>query len=493
MRQYHQMSEELYVIDNTVFRGKKMLIPKKLRAGILEGLHAAHQGVSSMKSNARERFFWLGLDADVKQKREQCRSCIENAPSQRDEPAILTPLPEMPFQQVAVDYYYAGNHHYLIYADRYSGWTEVALVPNTSFNVLKKNMIMWFRTYGVPEEISSDGGPPFQSSDYNEFLRCWKIEKRLSSAYYPQSNGRAEVAVKTMKRTLNENVNPRTGELSDSAARAIMTHRNTPSQETGISPAEILFGCKLRDHLPNKFRCIRKEWKEMHAAKEIASSNKDSKTNDNTKPLIPLKKGDSVSVQNQHGNKPGKWSNTGIIMEVHPNRQYGVMMDGSRQITLRNRKYLKPINPTMRKSPRCYSNLPTSLRTRSNASPPVADDVVAPGVTQVSTPPAVEDTTQMHAEVTDRPTTGSANPQATPERHAAPPQHSASEETCRTPANHGPATQRRPRALNNLQDHNKRGTTESPLQQSAMPATGGEQVTRRSRRAKKPPDRLINE
>ena len=59
MRQYHQMIKELYVIDNTVFRGKKMLIPKKLRAAILEGLHAAHQGVNSMKSNARERLFWL--------------------------------------------------------------------------------------------------------------------------------------------------------------------------------------------------------------------------------------------------------------------------------------------------------------------------------------------------------------------------------------------------------------------------------------------------
>ena len=136
--------------------------------------------------------------------------------------------------------------------------------------------------------------------------------------------------------------------------------------------------------------------------------------------------------------------------------------------------------------------MPISLRTRRNASPPVADDVVAPRVTQVSTPPVVEDTTQMHAEVTDRPTTGPINPQATPECHAAPPQHSALEDTCRTPVNHQPATQRKSRALKNLQDHNKRGTTESPLQQSAMSAAGGDQVPRRSSRAKKPPDRLTS-
>lgn len=91
LRSYYQMRDDLYLVDNVVFRGKKMLIPKKLRQRFLEGLHAAHQGVNGMKANARERFFWLGLDSDIKQKRDQCRTCNENAPSQKDEPMILTP------------------------------------------------------------------------------------------------------------------------------------------------------------------------------------------------------------------------------------------------------------------------------------------------------------------------------------------------------------------------------------------------------------------
>ena len=56
---------------------------------------------------------------------------------------------------------------------------------------------MYFATFGVPQNIKSDGGPPFDSSDYTQFLRRWKIKRRLSLAYYPQSNGRAEVGVKT--------------------------------------------------------------------------------------------------------------------------------------------------------------------------------------------------------------------------------------------------------------------------------------------------------
>ena len=65
-------------------------------------------------------------------------------------------------------------------------------------------------------------------------------------------------------------------------------------------------------------------------------------------------------MQNQCGNAPKKWNNTGQVVEVLPNRQYRVMMDGSRHLSLRNRKFLKPISPLCRKEtmqPR-YSSTP---------------------------------------------------------------------------------------------------------------------------------------
>ena len=128
MRYYWPMRDDMFVIDNVPFKGRKMLIPKKLRTRITEGLHAAHQGITGMKSNARERLFWPGLGADITQRREQCRTCNENAPSQAAEPKIMTADPEAPFDQVVSDLCVMSSHSYLIYADRYSGWTEVAKI-----------------------------------------------------------------------------------------------------------------------------------------------------------------------------------------------------------------------------------------------------------------------------------------------------------------------------------------------------------------------------
>ena len=141
----------------------------------------------------------------------------------------------MPFEQTASDLFSLEGHTFLAYADRFSGWVEVERLKSNAFPHVREVFLRWFRTFGVPTEIATDGGPPFNAYDYKSFLRTWDVNPRLSSAYYPQSNGRAEAAVKSAKRILLGNINPRTGALdTDAAARALMCHRNTPAQDTGI-------------------------------------------------------------------------------------------------------------------------------------------------------------------------------------------------------------------------------------------------------------------
>ena len=336
IRKFWSMREELYVIGNTPFKERKMLVPASMRQLIIDG----HHGVSSMKAAARERFFWPGLDADIIQKRNQCVECQQNAPSMPREKEILTDDPDLPFQQVAMDPCEIGGKSYLIYADRYTGWTEAALIKDKTFKTVKKELLKFFRTYGKPEEISIDGGPPFNGHEWTEFTKTWKIRIRQSSAYYAQSNGRAEVAVKVVKRILMDNIG-KNGELeTDKATKALMCHRNTPSQASGMSPAELLFGRKLSDHMPSVIE-IRPELKTARESREFKYMTRSSKNIE--REYKQLNVGDAVRVQNQKGNKPKKWSCTGQIMEVLPHRQYTVLMDGSNRLTTRNRRFLKKI------------------------------------------------------------------------------------------------------------------------------------------------------
>ena len=72
----------------------------------------------------------------------------------------------------------------------------------------------------------------------------------LSESHYPQSNGRAEAAVKTAKRLLCNNTE-RGGMVDmEGVALALLQYRNTNLLGVGYSPAQMLFGRRLKDTLP---------------------------------------------------------------------------------------------------------------------------------------------------------------------------------------------------------------------------------------------------
>ena len=102
---------------------------------------------------------------------------------------------------------------------------------------------------GIPDSITSDGGPEFVSHITRAFLKDWNVRHRISSAYHPHANCRAEVDVKSMKRLIAGNTGPG-GTLTDSFHKAMLTYRNNPDPETKSSPAMCVFGRPTRDLLP---------------------------------------------------------------------------------------------------------------------------------------------------------------------------------------------------------------------------------------------------
>jgi len=82
-------------------------------------------------------------------------------------------------------------------ADRFLGWTEVAIASKDASTLTICSILRrYFINFGIPEELASDGGPPFNSYKFSTFLKSWDIRHHLSSAYNPMSKEWAEAAVK---------------------------------------------------------------------------------------------------------------------------------------------------------------------------------------------------------------------------------------------------------------------------------------------------------
>ena len=375
-KEFFRVRSELSTIGPVVLYGERIIIPSSLQAEALEVLHSAHQGTTGMTARATSGVYWPGMQSDIAKKRAACTSCDRSAPSQPAAPPTPLLHPSYPFELVCSDYMTLYGRKFLIIVDRYSGWLSVYDVGKKEgaqglISALKTH----FTTFGISIEMASDGGPEYTAHTTKKFLKDWAVRHRLSSAHFPHSNQRAELGVKSAKRMLRDNVST-TGSLdTDSFKRALLTHRNTPDRDTGMSPAQVIFGHPIRDFLPIKPNLYkpRKEWLLTSEMRELALAKRhvrqEGVLSEHTKQLPSLKILDTVMVQNQSGHHANKWDRSGSVVEVLPHDQYRVKMDGSGRNTLRNRRFLKPITPY------------TSLSSRSHRLPhaPVTQEVPAQG------------------------------------------------------------------------------------------------------------------
>ena len=127
------------------------------------------------------------------------------------------------------------------------------------------------------------------------------------------------------------------------------SYRNTPCRDMKLSPAQIVFGRQIRDHLSVGTAKLqpRKEWLLTQEQRELALSRRYERMEERlrigTKTLSKLEVGNLVSLQNQTGPRAKKWDKTGTIVEILPYDQFRIRVDGSGNVTLRNRQYIRKI------------------------------------------------------------------------------------------------------------------------------------------------------
>jgi hypothetical protein len=177
---------------------------------------------------------------------------VREAPSQPAGFPTAPPSPDYPFQIVVADYFSLQGHNFLVVADRFTGWQQVYPAPPGKFD--SKNFINCLRelfaTWNIAEHITTDGGPQMMCEETQAWLKKMDIHHQPSSAYFPHSNSRAELAIKSTKRMMQDCM-ARNGSLDkDKFLRAVLQYCNTPHQDCKKSPAQMVFGRALRDYIP---------------------------------------------------------------------------------------------------------------------------------------------------------------------------------------------------------------------------------------------------
>ncbi|KAL1484125.1 hypothetical protein MTO96_032758 [Rhipicephalus appendiculatus] len=111
-----------------------------------------------------------------------------------------------------------------------------------------------FAAFGLPEEVITDNGPQFVSSEFAAFLSSNGIRHKTTPPYHPASNGAAERLVQTVKRNLEKQLKDekRMGiskSIQHRVDQFLFHYRNTPCAATGKTPAELFLSWTPRTRL----------------------------------------------------------------------------------------------------------------------------------------------------------------------------------------------------------------------------------------------------
>ena len=195
---------------------------------MLSHLHDAHQGIGRSQARPHLTIYWPGIDQDIEAFVQGYRHCQDHLLSNAKEPMVSKYIPDRSFQQVAGDFASYGGKQFLILVDCKTDWPDIIeMGKDTTVAKLSTTLRDYFCRTAAPDLLWSDGGPQFTSHVFADFLQTWGVTHVTSSPHYPQSNGKAEATVKSMKKLISAAWTGRSVNWNQ-LSRALLQYRNTP-------------------------------------------------------------------------------------------------------------------------------------------------------------------------------------------------------------------------------------------------------------------------
>lgn len=253
--------DKLFLLNDILYRAVKdpftkhkrvqFVLPDSLKQQALFGVHdlAGHQGQPRTLSLARQRFYWPGMERDVRDYVKTCTRCVL---SKTPEPAARAPLESIkttaPLELVCIDFWAAEDRNnksvdVLVITDHFTKLAHAFPCHNQSAkSVAKKLWDGFFCIYGFPQRLHSDQGASFESELIAELLDLVGVDKSRTSPYHPMGNGGTERFNRTLGNMLRS-LPPRSKQKWPQLVQTMtFVYNCTAHETTGFAPFYLMFG-----------------------------------------------------------------------------------------------------------------------------------------------------------------------------------------------------------------------------------------------------------
>ena len=263
LKPYLDMQEEFSTVNGLLYRVDRIVVPESLQRKIVKiGHNMGHLGKTKTKQMLREKYWFAAMNSIIDQVIEQCYECKVATKDSKEEPIKPSEIPAKPWDVIAVDFGgpYPDGHYNFVLVDKRTRYPVVEEVPSTAMRHTKEKLKHIFGTYGTPNVIISDNGPPFNSHEFEQFAKDEGFHHHRVTPLHPRANGQAENFMRLLNKT--EQITHLQG--NDSAKRRsaiqemLIAYRSSPHPATGVSPYRAMQYREIRTKLdyepPNEER-----------------------------------------------------------------------------------------------------------------------------------------------------------------------------------------------------------------------------------------------
>lgn len=332
IQEYWNFREELTLHNGILFKNQRVIIPRAMRPELTNRAHSSHQGIDACIRRAKDVVFWPSMSKDIQEAVEKCEVCAEFQNNNSKQPMQSHEIPGRPWSRVSSDLFTLNSRDYIVLVDSYSDFIEVGELRSTNSSDIIRFLKQQFSRHGIPNVLVTDNGPQFSSSEFTTFSSTWEFKHVTSSPTHAKSNGKAESAVKVVKKMFKK-----ARRDSKDPWLALLDQRNTPTQGVGSSPAQRLMSRRTRTLLPIAANLLYPKVEEGVTKMLKLKRQKAKSYHDRSSIVLPeLEIGHEVRVAGQRN----KTWEAGTCVEKLSDRSYMVEVNGA--IIRRNRETLKP-------------------------------------------------------------------------------------------------------------------------------------------------------
>ncbi|XP_068245850.1 uncharacterized protein [Palaemon carinicauda] len=241
---------------------EQLVVPVKCIKLVLRLAHdipvSGHFSHRKTFNKINEIFWWQGMTSDIYKYCKSCDVCQKSSLVGKVKKAQMVKLPVIstPFYRVAIDLVgpisppsEAGHRYILTMVDYASSFPEAVALKNITSEDIAEALISIFSRVGVPKEILSDRGPQFRSELMLQVHKLLGVKPLFSTPYHPAANGRIERQHQILKSILKKICELKHNQWHRFLPAALFAMREIPSDTTGFSPFEILYGRQVRGPL----------------------------------------------------------------------------------------------------------------------------------------------------------------------------------------------------------------------------------------------------